>query len=104
MANDLSNAVNALTKYLSTLGTLRYPKKQGSKGLFVYNPSNLDTAKITALASAIGWTAIHKETESKYFDPVAQEMKTIPPSVLVCPAKPGVTTEEANDYINNLLG
>tara|TARA_R100000781_G_scaffold112697_1_gene80176 strand:- start:145 stop:444 length:300 start_codon:yes stop_codon:yes gene_type:complete len=89
MKGNLMNKIKAIVTYLTSCGTLRSPKKEGGLGLFVYNPTNLDLAKLTALCEGTSMVVINEPTQTFY------QGKAVPPHVWVGPEKAGVNTEDA---------
>ena len=83
------NKIKAIVTYLSSLGKMRSPKKEGGLGLFVYNPTNLDLAKLNALCEGTDMVVINEPTQTFY------QGKAVPPHIWVGPDSPGTNQAEA---------
>ena len=58
-------------------------------GLFVYNPTNLDLAKLTALCEGTSMVVINESAQTFY------QGKAVPPHIWVGPDSPGINTADA---------
>ena len=83
------NKIKAIVTYLESLGKVRAPKKEGGLGLFVYNPTNLDLAKVNALCEGTSMVVINESTQTFY------QGKAVPPHIWVGPDSPGINQADA---------
>ena len=85
----MNEKLTELITHLQSCGKIRAPKKEGGLGLLVFNPANLDIAKVEHLCNDIGMQFKYNATPTIYNN------KPVEPNIWVGPASPGMTTDEA---------
>ena len=98
--NKLMNDVlNEIVELLTKAGKVRKPKSEGAKGLLVFNPINLDYARIELLASQVEGLECVNTTETTFFN-----NKPVPPHIWIGPGKAGVSIDEGVSALASDLG
>jgi len=95
----MNETLQEIVELLSASGELRKPKTEGSKGLLVFNPRNLDIASIEQKASTIQGLRVINTPQQTFFN-----NKPVPPHVWVGPAAPGVTITDGVASLSDELG
>ena len=85
----MNEIITELINHLQSCGQVRKPKKEGGLGLLVFNPVNLDIAKVEHLCEKAGLQHRYNATPTIYNN------KQVAPNIWVGPASPGMTTDEA---------
>ena len=95
----MTDLLKQIVELMTNSGTLRKAKSEGSKGLLVFNPVNLDFASIERIASQIpGLGAVNTPHITQYNN------KSVPPHVWVGPEKIGPTISEGVSSLADELG
>ena len=93
----MNEIISELINHLQSCGQVRKPKKEGGIGLLVFNPTNLDIAKVELLCDKAGLVARYNATPTMF------DNKVIDPHIWVGPPSAGLTIDEAVDALVSQL-
>ena len=96
--------MKALINFLQTLGSISKPKKAGSQGINIYNPSYFDTATLDSLCKPLGFSFIHQKADKTYTNPDTGEITTVPPKLFVglCNSN-DMNADETESFLSDLV-